>query len=412
MASSMASGRVAVAVVGTYTQELPHVRGRGEGVYAVSVDPASGSLAPLGLVGGTRPGDPADPADPAAPSGPRRPCGNNPSYVAPPPEGSPPGSFLACFEECGPDPADGSVALLRLELGDDSGNGAVGSPSAVLVASAGAGGLATCHVAGLTLPGGVPGALAANYAGGSVAAVVLQADGPPRGPRVVRLPGDAGSGAVPDRQEAPHAHHAAVVCGGTRALVADLGNDRVAQFVIGAGGALEPNPAGAAAAFPPGSGPRHLAVSPCGRAAYVVCELSNTLVSCALSGDGVLRVVGGVSTLPAGYAGPASWAAAVRVSACGRHVWVTNRGADSIATFAVAAGSPERLDDARPPAFSDAGGKSPRDICVTPCGRWMLAACQDSHRVSVFAIDAENGSLSPRGGVDVPSPVSVCFVRL
>jgi 6-phosphogluconolactonase len=57
------------------------------------------------------------------------------------------------------------------------------------------------------------------------------------------------------------------------------------------------------------------------------------------------------------------------------------------------------------------GGRTPRDFCLSPDGRFLLAANQDSDSVVVFAIDPASGMPSPAGeAVAVGTPVCVRFV--
>jgi 6-phosphogluconolactonase len=55
-------------------------------------------------------------------------------------------------------------------------------------------------------------------------------------------------------------------------------------------------------------------------------------------------------------------------------------------------------------------GKTPRNFVIDPTGKFLLAAGQNSHTVTVFAIDGETGRLSFTGqSLDVPSPVCIRF---
>ncbi|MGH1526886.1 beta-propeller fold lactonase family protein [Leifsonia sp. L25] len=56
------------------------------------------------------------------------------------------------------------------------------------------------------------------------------------------------------------------------------------------------------------------------------------------------------------------------------------------------------------------GGRSPRDLVITPEGDRVLAACQDSDEVTVFAFDDAARSLTPLGASPVPTPVRIAFV--
>jgi 6-phosphogluconolactonase len=55
-------------------------------------------------------------------------------------------------------------------------------------------------------------------------------------------------------------------------------------------------------------------------------------------------------------------------------------------------------------------GKTPRNFAIDPSGKWLLAAGQDSHGVSLFSIDQSTGKLSFTGRtVPVPAPVCITF---
>lgn len=122
-----------------------------------------------------------------------------------------------------------------------------------------------------------------NYSSGTLGVVPLTGDGafaaPAHGPAQVF--GHEGTGPDPTRQEAPHAHF--VAAHGEEVLVVDLGVDAVRRYTVGSDGALAA--AGLAAELPPGTGPRHLALSPDGARCYVVGELDVTLHVLERSGD-------------------------------------------------------------------------------------------------------------------------------
>ncbi len=132
------------------------------------------------------------------------------------------------------------------------------------------GGVDACHI--LLAPDAAV-AYVSHYGSGDVAVVQLGADGLPLASLPQQLLGHEGSGPRADRQEGPHAHFAAYAPGGKHVLVADLGTDELRRYEIDEGGLLDA--AGIAAALPPGSGPRHMAVR--GELIYVVCELDHRL---------------------------------------------------------------------------------------------------------------------------------------
>jgi 6-phosphogluconolactonase (cycloisomerase 2 family) len=135
------------------------------------------------------------------------------------------------------------------------------------------GGSAPCHIG---MCGGY--LFAANYGDGTVSGFPLSGGVP--GPRAL-LHRHEGSGPDLLRQSGPHAHCAAPVPGSGELCVVDLGIDQARFYRVGgAGGKLELELVQAVQA-PPGSGPRHIVFSPCGKLAWLVTELSNEV--CAMA---------------------------------------------------------------------------------------------------------------------------------
>jgi 6-phosphogluconolactonase len=56
------------------------------------------------------------------------------------------------------------------------------------------------------------------------------------------------------------------------------------------------------------------------------------------------------------------------------------------------------------------GGACPRNFALSPDGRWLIAANQDSNNLAVFARDEETGGLKRTDQtIEVDSPVCVIF---
>jgi 6-phosphogluconolactonase len=248
-------------------------------------------------------------------------------------------------------------------------------------------------------------ALVANYVGGSVAALPLDADGRPgAASAVVR---HQGRGPNRERQEAPHAHCAAPDPDGGLVLVADLGIDRVLVYRLDPrSGTLSPvDPPGLT--LHPGAGPRHLAFHRDGGLVYVVNELDSTLTTCAYGADsGALVALNSVSLLPPDADPSGNKPAEVAVHPTGRWLYASNRGHDSLAVFALEEGGRHP----RPLAHVPTGGRGPRHFALDPSGRWLLAANEQSDVVTVFRVDPATGLPEPTGSrVEVPAPVCVRF---
>jgi 6-phosphogluconolactonase len=55
-------------------------------------------------------------------------------------------------------------------------------------------------------------------------------------------------------------------------------------------------------------------------------------------------------------------------------------------------------------------GATPRNVNLSPDGRWLIAAGQDSHSLAVFEVNQETGELTyNRSNVHSPSPICVLF---
>jgi len=262
-----------------------------------------------------------------------------------------------------------------------------GGARLTVTSSQASGGMDPCHL--LVHPSG-RWLLAANYSGATVSAHPIGADGA-LGPQlaVVRF---TGSGADPDRQEAPHPHMVAVVPGTAELAIADLGGDCVRRVGFDArdgtfGPELPP------VALPAGFGPRQVVFAADGRTAYVLGELNGHLAAVAWDG-GQPQVIS--TQLAAGHPlPPGNTAAALELSPDGRRLYASHRGADVIAAFDLADPRQPRWERSWP-----AGGRSPRH--VTRDGAWLYAACEASGIIAAHHVD--RGTVTT---VAVPSPTFV-----
>ncbi len=351
--------------VGTYSGP------RSEGIYSYRFDPATGVIEELGL---------------AAPS-------RSPSFLALHPNGR----FLYAVNESGrPDGRkEGAITAFAI----DAGTGRLRELNHV--PSVGAG---PCHVA--VDPSGRQ-VLAANYGGGSSISVSVEPDG--RLGAQSAFHQHAGSSVNPARQKEPHAHSVNLAPGGRFAYVADLGMDRVLVYPFDPARGLSGPPRADSPRLAPGSGPRHLAVHPSGRTAYVINEMLSTITTFRVGGGGAtLEALQTVPTLPAGFDGGSSTAEVV-VHPSGRFVYGSNRGHDSLAIFGV----DEASGRLTPMGHEPTGGRTPRNVCIDPEGKTLWAANQSTDNIVVFRVDAATGRLERTGQeLKVGSPVCVRFLKV
>ena len=219
--------------------------------------------------------------------------------------------------------------------------------------------------------------------------------------QLVPLPGTPG----PNKKEQSSSHPHAVIFDptGQYVIVPDKGFDRTFFFAF-RDGRLTPTAQGYAASAA-GAAPRHTTFHPTLPVLYVNNELDSTVtVFRWADGQATERQV--ISTLGSGYAGH-NTTAEIMASPCGRHLYVSNRGQDSIVRFTVAPDSGLLTYAASVPT----GGAKPRFFTLGPDAKHLYVANQDSDEITVFHIDQTTGSLVPTGvRVAVGSPSAISFV--
>jgi 6-phosphogluconolactonase len=242
-----------------------------------------------------------------------------------------------------------------------------------------------------------------NYGTGSECVFSLRADGALDRP--VQLMQHTGHGADPVRQAGPHCHSISFAPDGNRAVVAELGTDRLLCYRVLPGEkplvpAAVPSFSGVA-----GTGPRLCRFTADGGTVYAANELANTILVLKQDGAGVLRQQQVVSSLPEKTDLSNCALAEIALSPDGRFLYASNRGQNTLCWFAAEPGS-GALHFA---GWCPCGGKTPRHFELSPQGDWLLCANQDSDNIIVFARDVSTGTLRRCGETAVGSPTCVRF---
>jgi 6-phosphogluconolactonase len=353
--------------VGTYTGEGT----KSKGIYAFRYDAATGQVTPLGLAAET----------------------TNPSFVA----AHPNGKFLYAVNEVGDykGPNSGGVSAFSIDRATGKLTFLNELPSR---------GADPCYI---TVDKTGKFVLVANYTGGSVIVYPILADG--RLGEASAFVQHTGHGPNAERQEGPHAHSIDLSRDNRFAFVDDLGLDELLVYKFDAAkGSLTPNDP-PFAKLDPGVGPRHFALRPDGKFAYVVTEIGrNVTVFSNDAAKGTLQQLQTITTLPANFTGRND-DAEIEVLPSGKFLYASNRGHDSIAVFAI----DSRKGTLTTVEIASTQGKEPRSFEIDPTGTLLFAANQKSDNIVVFKIDAKTGKLTPTGQVlDVGSPVCVKFVAV
>jgi 6-phosphogluconolactonase len=351
--------------IGTYTRG----DSSSDGIYTSTFDDESGQLSPPTL---------AAKAD-------------NPSFLAIHPQMN---VVFACNEtnDFGGEPT-GAVSAFRVK----KSNGTL-----TLINQQPTGGGAPCHcnvdATGRFL-------LVANYVGGNVAVFPI-ADNGSLAARSCLI-NHVGSGPNRQRQEQPHAHSINLSTDNRFAYAADLGTDRVMIYRFDdQAGRLVPSAADSVA-IPAGGGPRHFSIHPSGRFAFsnneLTCEVTAFLRN---SATGALTAIQQISTLPPEFDGRKSTAECL-VHPAGRFLYVSNRGHDSIAVYAINQKN-GRLTNVE---IKKTGGQEPRNFVFDPSGRWLLAENQNSDTVVVMKVDTTTGGLTRmQSTISVGKPVCIRII--
>lgn len=237
--------------------------------------------------------------------------------------------------------------------------------------------------------------------GGSVASFLIDSD---CGLTLVDSIPHSGSSVDPTRQNTAHPH--SIVAqepedgkDSVFAFVCDLGMDTIFTYVVD----LKTAHLKEAARFvtAPGSGPRHSAIDAKRGVLYVVHEMGNFISSLSIQPDGSLQLSRSAYTLPSGFT---NFSKAAEIVLFDDFVFATNRGANTIASFA---------PDLTKAWEGSSGGSYPRGLNLVQSGEaaYWFVANQDSSSLALFA--AAGSSLVYSGlNVSAPNPVTVAFFQI
>jgi 6-phosphogluconolactonase len=247
------------------------------------------------------------------------------------------------------------------------------------------GGHGPCH---LSVNSGGEVAMVANYNSGSFAAFPIKSSGALG--MMSALIQDKGSGADKHRQEGPHAHCILIGPQSHWAFGCDLGLDKVFVFKVNSSDATIVAHKPPCVEVKPGTGPRHIALHPSNKFAYVINELDSTLTAFSWDAtDGSLKQLQNVSTLPKGFEGK-NYPSEVTVHPNGKFVFGANRGHDSIVIYKI----DPKTGMVTLVGHSTCGGHWPRHFEIDTTGKLLLVTNEHSAQTSIFRIDLDTGMLS------------------
>ncbi|HEX2911696.1 MAG TPA: lactonase family protein [Chloroflexia bacterium] len=250
--------------------------------------------------------------------------------------------------------------------------------------------------------------ITANYMGGPLAVMAVEADGRlDEACQLLEVEGKCGPDPV--EQTCSHPHDVRFDPSGKYLLVPDKGFDRVFVYRRETeSGLFTPNQP-AFAEEKPGAGPRHIAFHPNDHYCYLINELNSTVSVFKFDPQhGTMEALQVISTLPPGFSGN-NTCAEITVAPSGKFVYGSNRGHDSIVVYAVdeSSGTLSIVD------WTASGGKTPRFFTLNPDGNLLVVAHQDSDNIVTFQVDQASGKLTPTGqDITTGSPVCIGWKAL
>ncbi|MGR5066044.1 lactonase family protein [Photobacterium sp. DNB22_13_2] len=226
----------------------------------------------------------------------------------------------------------------------------------------------------------------ANYGSGNVSVYLLDEDGRPL--QAIANLFEEGYGPNKGRQLSPHAHQVTFLKYSNQLAVVDLGSDRIRFYGYDTKTGNHTFALKQSIAMPAGSGPRHVVFNKNETRAYVVCELSETLVVLTKT-DSVWKITYQCELL--NNAENEEAASAIRLSSDENYLYVSCRAQNKICAFDISGEEPVRLD-----AY-DSLGQFPRDFILSANGQWLIVANQHSNNIASFHRNTETGKIAPTG---------------
>jgi len=215
---------------------------------------------------------------------------------------------------------------------------------------------------------------AASYGGNKITVNRIGVDGQ-AGPVVQNIP------------TSPNAHAIHADAANRYVFATSLGGDNLSSWRFNPDtGQLTANDPALTSITPAKAGPRHFTWDKAQRRMYLLNELDASVHVLEYdAARGTLRDLQRLSTLPAGFTGK-PWAADLHLSPDGRTLYTSERTSSTLSAFRVDAASGQLQLLAQVPTE-----KTPRGFAVDSSGRFLVAAGQESHSVSVHPIDPATG---------------------
>ncbi len=245
-----------------------------------------------------------------------------------------------------------------------------------------------------------------NYTSGSLSILPVQANGSLGAATTIIK--HEGSGPNKSRQASPHVHCTFFSADNRFLFVPDLGIDKMMIYVFDENTGQLTAAKQPFAQSEPGAGPRHICFDRANKFAYLIEEMSGTVVTYKYK-NGKFKRRQRISSMPAGdtsFAGSAD----IHVSPDGKFLYASNRAeANSIAIFSINQNNGKLLLIGHQSTL----GKTPRNFNFDPAGNFLLVANQNSDKIVVFKINKDTGLLTDtNNNINVGKPVCLKWISM
>lgn len=245
---------------------------------------------------------------------------------------------------------------------------------------------------------------AGNYTSGSLSVAAVNKDGS-LSPASSILQ-HSGSSINTQRQKSPHVHCTYVSPDNNKLFVPDLGIDKIMIYSFDASTGSIKAGKQPFVSVTAGSGPRHFTFHPNKKFAYLIEELSGSIITYRYK-NGRLHQKQKISSLPVGDTSIAG-SADIHITNDGNFLYCSNRGeSNTIGIFKVnkKKGTVSLL------GHQSTFGKTPRNFSIDPSGNYLLVANQNSNDIIIFKRDSKTGLLSDTGNkIVVGKPVCIKWI--
>ncbi|MEE9373086.1 MAG: lactonase family protein [Saprospiraceae bacterium] len=350
-------------IVGTYTQKEGHVNGKAEGIYLGYFDSANENINITDTITGII----------------------NPSYAIVHPNGK---TIYAVSELAGDLPI-GKVYAFTKSANDQPFRKVSELPTY---------GNAPCHI---HIDKAHDRLYVVNYMGGIINYGLSEDGSIMADPQIITYKGGI-EGSI--RQSAPHPHMAQSI--ENKVFVSDLGTDEIITYNVTENKLLEESIRTKLAL---GSGPRHFIYHSSNKKIYVMNELNLTIDAYDIGENKIeksqtIALHNGLKDA-AGQSG-----SAIKIHPSGNHLYAGMRAPNGSMDNTIQHFSILKNGTIQHAGSTYTKGSVPRDFEISPDGKYLLVANQNSDNIVIFSIDESNGNLADTGKeITVKTPVSIKF---